>query len=304
MVPRWPLATLLLALSSAAALAQDSRVTGARAALAAANAQEAALGERIGRNRAELARMLGALQLFGRDPPPALLTNAGDVKDAVRAAILIRAITPVLEQRARSLAGEAQALSAVRRRAAAASGDLFAAESALEDRRGRLEGVMSDAEALSPPSLRPKAGAPARPADPAPRNLLTPVAGERAAGFGGRLADGTRSQGLAIRAAAGAAVISPAAAVVDYAGPLNGWGQVLILRAGGGCHMVLSGLGKISVTAGQSVAAGQAVGTMTVDGHSSKELYFEVRMSGAPVNPAKLMAGTPPKTASGARNFG
>lgn len=306
MHPRLPLAVILVLVAAGGVLAQDARVADARRALTAANAQETQLAERIGRNRAELARMLGALQLFGRDPPPALLASAGDVKDAVRAAILIKAITPALQTRARALAAESARLSLVRRRAAAASGDLFAAESAQEDRRSRLDGVMTDAEVLSPPSTRtvPVPGQPAAPKEQPPRNLLTPAAGERVAGFGGRLLDGARSQGLAIRPAAGAAVISPAAAVVDYAGPLNGWGEVLILRASGGCHMVLSGLGKISVTAGQSVAAGQTVGTMTTDGHSSRELYFEVRMGGAPVNPAKLMAGTPLKTASGGGHSG
>ena len=38
-------------------------------------------------------------------------------------------------------------------------------------------------------------------------------------------------RGLAYRPAPGAQVKSPAAAVVAYAGPLNGWGQVVILRA-------------------------------------------------------------------------
>ena len=91
-------------------------------------------------------------------------------------------------------------------------------------------------------------------------------------------------------------MISPAAAVVDYAGPLNGWGQVLILRGAGGCHMVLSGLGKVSVAIGQTLAAGQVIGAMATQ--SPAELYFEVRMEGRPVDPARLMVGPSRKIAA------
>ncbi len=276
--------------------AQD-HIANARANLSALNAQETDLAQRIGHNRAELARVLGALQLYARQPPPALLIAPGQVKDSVRAAILIRAIAPTLEERARSLSTQAAVLAAVRRRTATANGDLFAAESAQEDRRSRLEGVMSDAEALSPPSAR--AQAQAAPKEAAPTQMVLPVAGRRTAGFVGRLSDGTRSHGLVLTPEPGATVVSPAAATVDYAGPLNGWGLVVILRAPGGCHMVLSGLGKLLVGAGQSVAAGQAVGAMPKDAQSSRELYFEVRLGGAPVDPARFLAGTSPKTTPG-----
>jgi septal ring factor EnvC (AmiA/AmiB activator) len=305
--PRPVIATLLLITAGAAAVAATrparsdeskpdaSRVTAARHSLAVLNAQETDLAQRIGHNRAELARVLGALQLFARQPPPALLIDPREVKDSVRAAILIRAIAPALETRARTLSAEASSLAAVRRRAAAANGDLFAAESAQEDRRSRLEGVMSDTEVLSPPEARTAAAATAAPELP-PAHLTLPVAGQRTAGFDGRLADGARSHGVAFAADAGATVSSPAAAVVDYAGPLNGWGLVVILRATGGCHMVLSGLGKLTVSAGQSVAAGQVVGAMPKDGQSSHELYLEVRLRGVPTDPARLLAGTSLKT--------
>jgi septal ring factor EnvC (AmiA/AmiB activator) len=86
-------------------------------------------------------------------------------------------------------------------------------------------------------------------------------------------------------------VRSPAAAVVVYAGPLSGWGDVVILRAGGGCHMVLGGLGRVGVAVGQSVAADSPVGAMPIDGQTPPELYLEVRLAGGPIDPAKLMGG-------------
>jgi septal ring factor EnvC (AmiA/AmiB activator) len=258
-----------------------------RRTLVELTAQEDALTARIGADRNTLARLLGALETFSRDPPPPLLVSPGDAKDAVRAMILAKAIAPQLEARARVLAAEAAQLRTLRRQAAQASGDLFAAESAIEDRQGRLNAVAGDADILAPPPARAAAGG--LDAEPAPVSLLAPTDGRLAARFGGRLDNGLNSHGLAYRAGAGTPVRSPAAAVVAYAGPLNGWGLVVILRAGGGCHMVLSGLGKVTVSVGQSVAAGAPIGEMPSGGQSMSELYLEVRLANGPIDPARMM---------------
>jgi septal ring factor EnvC (AmiA/AmiB activator) len=259
-----------------------------RRALESLTAQEDALEARLGADRNALSRLLAALALFSRDPPPPLLVSPADAKDAVRAMILAKAITPQLEARARVLAQEAAALAGLRRQAAHASGDLFAAESALADRQGRLDAVAADAGLIAPPQVR--AAAAVQDALPAPTHLVSPTDAGVSVRYGGRLASGLIAHGLGFQPAAGAAVRSPAQAVVAYAGPLNGWGQVVILRAGGGCHMVLSGLGKVSVNVGQSVAAATPIGVMPIGGQSNSELYLEVRFAAGPVDPAKLMS--------------
>lgn len=281
---------LLAALLVAAALpARGATLAERRHELEQLTAQEDALAARIGADRNALARLLGALEMFSRDPPPPLIVNPADARDAVRAMILAKAIAPQLEARAKVLGAEADALMALRRRAAQASGDLFAAESALEDRQGRLDAVTSDAALMAPSPVRAVADAMA--GLPAPASLVAPAEGKLSVRYGGRLSNGLIAEGVGYRTAPGAAVRAPAAAVVAYAGPLNGWGNVVILRAGGGCHMVLSGLGKLSVAVGQSVAADFPVGAMPIDGQSPPELYLEVRLAGGPIDPAKLMSG-------------
>jgi len=285
------LAVLLLAAAPAHAESLDER----RRALQSLTTQEDALSARLGADRNALSRLLGALALFSRDPPPPLLVSPADAKDAVRAMILAKAITPLLETRARLLTAEAAALARVRRQAAQQSGDLFAAESALEDRQGRLEAVTADATLIAPAPVR--AAASGEDALPAPTHLIAPADGAISVRFGGRLSSGLVARGLAYRTGAGAVVKSPAAAVVAYAGALNGWGQVVILRAGGGCHMVLSGLGKVTVSVGQSVAAATPVGVMPSGGQTPTELYLEVRLPAGAIDPAKLMGD--PKLAAG-----
>jgi murein hydrolase activator len=75
---------------------------------------------------------------------------------------------------------------------------------------------------------------------------------------------------------------------VDYAGPLKGWGLVLILRAGD-YHLVLAGLGTVTAEVGRTVAAGEPVGRMPGDGRS--ELYLEVRRAAQPVDPTRWFDG-------------
>ena len=83
-----------------ARIAAGGDVDAKRARLESLNARENAILADLGANRQRLSLLLSALQLFRRDPPPALLVTPNDARDAVRAAILIRAMTPELQRRA------------------------------------------------------------------------------------------------------------------------------------------------------------------------------------------------------------
>jgi septal ring factor EnvC (AmiA/AmiB activator) len=79
----------------------------------------------------------------------------------------------------------------------------------------------------------------------------------------------------------GQVINAPAEAGVDYAGPLSGWGQVVILDLGPGWRAVITGLDTVSVEAGSRVADGQALGRSLEDG----EVYFELRRADRPIDP-------------------
>lgn len=298
----------LVMLGRAQALGEND-VSGKRLRLQALSLRDQAVSEKLGRNRAQLARLLSALQMMRRDPPPALLVSPGDAKDAVRAAILIHALTPALAERARALSEEAEDAARLRRAAASASEDLFTAESALNERRAQIEGLIAEKAELERRAMQEAAvadrearalAARARtvagavdalrdmPGGPIPSrgSMIAPVQGEPVAAFGGRLSTGARSEGMAVRTLPAAVVRAPAAGEVDFAGPLQGWGLVLILRTGGGYHLVLGGLGETSAVPGQSVAAGEPIGRMVGVGQSPPDLYFEIRKDGTPLDPA------------------
>jgi len=264
--------------------------TGGR--LARLNVEETELSVEQAHNMNQLARLLSVLEELKRDPPPALLVSPRDAKDAVRAAILVKAMTPGLQVRASGYAHEAGEMMRQRRLAAVESEALFTHES-------------EQAEASPPPGERVPPVGPGAPqgvpeaAITPPQTLSMPAPGPIVRRFGQPLASGGRANGLTVAAAGGARVVSPGPGFVQYVGPVKGWGVILILRLAGGYHLVLAGLDRTTVAVGQSVAAGEAVGVMpdgrqsdggrAEGGKSSGELYLEVRDQGVPVDPGRWL---------------
>jgi len=277
---------LVIPISAAALLLGVTSMAASQARLARLNLEETHLSAEQAHNMSQLSRLLSVLQQLRRDPPPALLVSPRDAKDAVRAAILVKAMTPELQERAIAYSHRANEMMRLRRLAAVESEALFTNDS----RR---------ADAAPTPPNAPDLRGPAAPGVPdaaitPPQSLTTPTAGPIVRRFGDTLASGGRSNGVTIAAARGAQVASPGPAVVQYVGPVKGWGVILILRLAGGYHLVLAGLDRTSVSVGQSVAAGQSVGSMA-DGRQSggrppsAELYLEVREQGVPVDPGRWL---------------
>jgi septal ring factor EnvC (AmiA/AmiB activator) len=163
-----------------------------------------------------------------------------------------------------------------------------AARAALEGRP--VPGVLQDAGRLGPAITFSSA-----------RGLLPlPVNGVKIRNFGDPDSAGGAEKGLAIAARPGAQVTAPCDGLVVYSGSFRSYGQLLILNAGGGYHVLLMGMERISVDPGQFVLTGEPVAAMGSGGQiaaatatitpSQPVLYIEFRKDGTPIDPGPWWA--------------
>jgi septal ring factor EnvC (AmiA/AmiB activator) len=129
--------------------------------------------------------------------------------------------------------------------------------------------------------------------------LAFPVNGTRIRDFGGSDGAGGVQKGISLAARAGAQVTTPCDGWVVYAGPFRSYGQLLILNAGGGYHVLIAGMERISVNIGQFVLTGEPVATMgsasqvasiLATSASQPVLYVEFRKDGTPIDPGPWWA--------------
>ena len=126
-----------------------------------------------------------------------------------------------------------------------------------------------------------------------------PVNGVKLKQFGAPDGTGGLEKGISIATRAGAQVTAPADGWVVYAGTFRSYGQLLILNVGGGYHVLLAGMDRISVDLGQFVLTGEPVAVMgnashiaaiLATGSSQPVLYIEFRKDGVPVDPGPWWA--------------
>lgn len=273
--------------------------------------REAALAEAAGRDRLALTQVLAALQRFRRDPPPVLLTPPEVATRAIRGQILLKAVEPELRRRTEVLSERSRSLEAERRALALEAAAAYGRESEAADRRGEIERQLAASRALAA-SLMAEArsaefeadalGRRIRALGAEPRALTAEDARAPVAATPGPLAvpEGARrisgfspaSPGLIFALDPGAAVTSPAAGTVDYAGPLEGWGEVVIIQPRAGWRLVLAGLDRAEVATGARIQTGQRVGRMAADGRG--RLYLELRRGTEAVDPANWLDARDP----------
>lgn len=101
--------------------ADDRQIDDQRARLQQLSEREAELVASLARERGAQSRLLSALQMMSRSPPPPLLVPADKAIDTVRASILLKAMTPDLETRAQALAARQAEIMRIRRLAVLSS---------------------------------------------------------------------------------------------------------------------------------------------------------------------------------------
>ena len=135
--------------------------------------------------------------------------------------------------------------------------------------------------------------APAIPFATARTKLPLPAQGRRVLAFGERTQFGANSKGIVIETRNGGQVTSPCDGWVAYAGEFRSYGQLLIINAGDGYHVLLAGMSQIDAQPGQFILAGEPVGTMSggtrvaqsATQMNSPVLYIEFRKDGRPIDP-------------------
>lgn len=114
-----------------------------------------------------------------------------------------------------------------------------------------------------------------------------PVSGIVRTRFGEDDEIGATSQGIRIDARTGAVVVAPMGGVVRYAGPFKAYGNIVLLEHKNNYHSLIAGLGRIDTVVGQSVDSGEPVGTLGTQSGIRPSLYYELRLNGEPINPAR-----------------
>ncbi|TCU62884.1 septal ring factor EnvC (AmiA/AmiB activator) [Bradyrhizobium sp. R2.2-H] len=129
--------------------------------------------------------------------------------------------------------------------------------------------------------------------------LPLPVNGNKIRDFGGSDGVGGVQKGISLATRPGSQVTTPCDGWVVYAGPFRSYGQLLILNAGGGYHVLIAGMERISVNIGQFVLTGEPVATMgstsqvasiLATNASQPVLYVEFRKDGTPIDPGPWWA--------------
>ncbi|MCH7551082.1 MAG: peptidoglycan DD-metalloendopeptidase family protein [Proteobacteria bacterium] len=127
---------------------QERRATGLVKALVELKAEEEAKLARLAARRGQLAGILVALQRVARYPPEALIAQPMPPADTVRSAILLRAVVPEIESRARRLRDDLEGLSQARREMAEKKTQLANITAALESEHKRLAVLFGQNTAL------------------------------------------------------------------------------------------------------------------------------------------------------------
>ncbi len=129
--------------------------------------------------------------------------------------------------------------------------------------------------------------------------FLWPVRGKIASGFGSK-PNGTRNDGVNIRAPEGATVVAAENGVVVFAGDeIPGYGRMLLISHANGFLTAYAHNRDLLVAVGDQVERGQPIASVGRTGNvTSPQLHFEVRDGKEPVDPTLVLVPASTQVAS------
>ncbi len=275
---------------------------------------------RLDEAESALKKLLPVMQRLSTAPATTLLAAPLSPQDAVRGIAIMQGMAAQVATQAGAVKTETAKLTdainqaqAARMRLDAAVAAQQAAEAKLsididqakQDEQADADQAVAEAAAAAKAKhelssldeaiarLVPKAPPQAMPVNLPAGGAGAPVAGHVVQAYGAQTLAGP-STGISYAAAPGARVTSPCAGTIMYAGPLTGYGNVVIADCGAGLSAVLAGMSRLDVSQGQHVAHGQPLGSMQRFDPSAParqpRLYVELRRNGAPVDPTSWLA--------------
>lgn len=214
---------------------------------------------------------------------------------AARAALAER------QQRAAALEAEARTAADAAARAVAQRTALLARIDAERDLNAQLAGELQLARerlAQTVTGLAPTAGAPTLPFRPFRGALDWPAEGRVQAFFGRPTRDGRGTRtGIEIAVPADTPVQAVHDGTIAFAGPFEGFGNLVILDHGARAYTLYGYLASIDVTKDSRVGKGARLGLagLPPDG-STPAVYFEVRVDGQAADPLQWLKPRRPRT--------
>jgi septal ring factor EnvC (AmiA/AmiB activator) len=291
-------------------------------AIAELTLEEHQMAASFQRDRVKVGRLLAVLERLQHDMPPVIVLKADDALGATHGAMLLGASLPRIYEAAAALSRRLEELRKTRaelqqRRIESANNaiklskarveldqllaikerEAQSAQSVYGDLQSQLDAIAGEAADLG--TLLTKVAS-LRAAIPGSQAVVTvgpedggafhlthgalrrPVVGRQLDSKDPRAID--LSPGVTFLTDPGAAVVSPADSRVLFAGRYHKTGEALILEMRGGYDLVLAGMDRFAVKAGDQLLAGEPVGTMPLG--SNGRLYFEVRQNGKSFSPA------------------
>ncbi len=297
--------------------------------------KQAQIHQSLKSNRAEFAEVLALLERMGLNPPPALMARTEDALASIQSSVLLGAVVSQMQEKIQVLTASLKELTNLHHSIATEYAALKTKMQNQAEQQKRLELLLDEKAKLQKKSeeelteqqqkniilvkkaqsleelileLDRQSKLSSDASVQVQKNLqlleqtnfesrkgslLFPVAGKKIQHMNSN-SQITRF-GEMVETEEAAVVISPADALVAFAGPFRSYGQLIILNVGNGYHIVLIGMSRINVTQGQFVLAGEPLGTMGMQfiansvaldiGKTTPMLYIEFRKQGKPVNP-------------------
>lgn len=264
---------------------------------------------KVERHKEEIVKQLPLLARLGRSNPFRLLIDSRTTQNAVRGIVLLRALGVSLKHRMSVIQAELNELAALSKDFEMKNQDHRALLQAMEthqaklklvetqrieewkqEEEGRLAGeddittlLEESRSALSKTAKKAK-GASIAKGLPF-RRLEQPVSGKIKVDSKLQKKFSPEGQGIIFETQKNADVFAPSKGTVVFKGPFRSQEEILILDHGKDVHTVVMGMHKISAEIGQSVYAGEKLGTMAGYGKNPPLLYLELRQKGKAIDP-------------------